>query len=250
MPAGGEKQVTFLARSAPDYAVSPAASPEDTLQILYRSALFTFLDGGSFRINTQGLNGAPKDRWCVWVKLQRAGAARPLFVFTVHLTSTSSLERARLRSYEWDQLLAGMERLNPGQADPFVLAGDFNASNTETKPVFNDHLLKMSAAGIVNGYDVARTNTTVVPRAQSFNMMGGEVDGTWRYGLIRTKNYHLDYICSATSTVVEEWQTVLGTGPGQGVRWISIGGRSHPFFAKGPIGSDHNPIYARLTLQG
>ena len=248
MPADGVKQVTYLAQHAPGYTVSPAATPEDTVQILFRTSQFTYLDGGSFRINTQGLNGAPKDRWCVWVKLRPQGSQRSLFVFTVHLTSTSNLVRARLRSYEWDQLLAGLERLNPGLAEPYVLAGDFNAKNNETRPVFNDHLLKMAAAGIVDTSTTAESVTTIVANAQSFNLMGGPVDGTWRYGLIRTEGFHLDYICSAASTVVKESQVVLGSGLNQGVRWLAIGGTAYPFFAEGPIGSDHNPIFAALTF--
>lgn len=248
MPADGVKQVTYLAQHSPGYTVSPAATPEDTVQILFRTSQFTYLDGGSFRINTQGLNGAPKDRWCVWVKLQPQGSARSLFVFTVHLTSTSNLVRARLRSYEWDQLLIGLQRLNPGLAEPYVLAGDFNAKNNETRPVFNDHLLKMAAAGIADTSTTAESVTTIVPNAQSFNLMGGPVDGTWRYGLIRTEGFHLDYICSAASTMVKESQVVLGSGLNQGVRWLSIGQTAHPFFAEGPIGSDHNPIFAELTF--
>lgn len=248
MPASGVKQVTYILQESPGYAVPPTADPGDTLQILYRTSLFRFLDGGAFRINTQGLNGAPKDRWCVWVKLAHRDTDRVLYVFNVHLTSSANLVRARLRSYEWDQLLEGMERINPGMAESYVLAGDFNARQDETRDVFSDHLVKMAAAGIVDSHAVAAQNTTLVPGAQSFNMMGAEIDGTWRYGAIRTEDFHLDYICSSATTVVEEWQDVLGTGADQGVRWLDIEDEAHPFYAEGPIGSDHDPVFARLTF--
>ena len=248
MPASGEKQVTGLLRLAGDYAVGPAADPEDTLQILFRRSAFTATDGGSFRINTQGLDGAPKDRFCVWLRLTHHATGRSLLVFNAHLTSSSSRQRARLREYEWTQLTAGLTLVNPGLAEPFLLMGDFNASSLETRPVYDAHLRAMRELGVVDAAQVAPHNASDVPDAASMNQMGTVVAEQWRWGAIRRGGEHIDYVCTGQDAVVESVEVLLSAGPGREIREIIVDGTPHPFFAEGPVGSDHNPVLARVTF--
>lgn len=248
LPASGEKQVTGLLRLAPDYAVSPFADPEDTLQILFRRAAFSATDGGSFAINEKGRDDAPKDRFCAWVRLTHGASGRSLLVFNTHLTSSGSIQRARYREYEWSRLSAGLLRINPGMAEPFLLMGDFNAASTETRPVYDAHLRALTALGMVDAATAAQRNDSAVPDAHSMNQMGATVAGRWRPGAIRGGGEHIDYICTGADSVVASLEVVLDAGDGREIRDLTVDGVTHPFFAEGPIGSDHNPVLAHVTF--
>ena len=248
LPAGGEKQITGLLRLAPDHDVSPYADPEDTLQVLFRRSAFTATDGGSFRINERGRDDAPKDRYCVWARLRHHASGRSLLVFNVHLTSSGSIERARFRAYEWSRLTEGLQRISPGMTEPYLLMGDFNASSTETRPVYDAHLRTMRELGMVDAAVVAQRNDSAVPDAHSMNQMGALVAERWRHGAIRRGGEHIDYICTGASSVVTSLEVVLDAGPGREVRDLTVDGVQHPFFAEGPIGSDHNPVLAHVTF--
>lgn len=247
MPASGVKQVTGLAEQLPGYATLPTSVAEDTLQILFRKEYLEFLEGGKFKINVKGLNGAPKDRWCVWGRFLHRASQRQVRVFTAHMTAKSSAARAALRAHEWEELQAGIAERG-GTDGPLVLCGDFNAYNDETRDGFNSHLLGIAALGLADTAQSAARDTSLVPFASTFSGMGAEVDGAWQYRAVLADGRHIDYICANASAVANERQVVLGGGPGQGLRSIEVGGQPYMFQADGPMGSDHNPVYSHITF--
>lgn len=240
-------QADYVLKEMPQYERSPYGKPSDPVQILFSPQEFEANDGGLFKLNTRGLNGAPKDRFCAWARLSDRSTGREFLVMTAHLTSSASLQRAEFRAYEWTQFIEGVRRIDPQRQLPLVLCGDFNATEDETRDIYDAHIKGIDELGLRNARSLARLDSTAAHGAASMNLMGDVVDGKWYYGLIRM-GAAIDYICVPAQTGVAEWQTVLGSGPAHGVtrRWIASTERA--FFTEYPIGSDHNPVFSHFLL--
>lgn len=219
--------------------------PEHYLPIALRRGRFEVLDAGIVRIDAVG-NGSGWDRFLTWGRLRGVAGGPEILAANTHLQPFQTLPAARVRSRQVRTLLGELERLNPGGERPMVLGGDFNARSDETRPVFDSHLRQLRGAGLVDARVAAPRDDSDLPGACSWNGLGYVVAGRWRFGAIRTFARHYDYVWTSPEVTVRSWRVI--TGPG--VRTRAIGGQRVPFFAAGPIPSDHSPVVADLEVRG
>lgn len=213
------------------------------IPIAFKKSRFKLAGSGIVRIATKGKNHSSFDRWLTWVKLVDKKTGFKFTDVNVHLSPHQENRPREARSVQVDRIVAQLKKiLAPG--DAFTLTGDFNAKNTETKSPANDHLTKLAAQGIVDSATLAKTDDSEVPRAASFSNLGVDIDGKFRYGAVKTYNYHYDYVFVPKDATVERWR--VSSGPG--TRQVEIGGRSYPFFAKGVVPSDHSPVVATVSF--
>ena len=158
-----------------------------------------------------------------------------------HLDPFQLLPQAKARSAEVSLVISQLRRLNPGWKVPTVLLGDLNTRSDETRSIYRDALVKLPNAGLRNAAPIAARDASRVPRASSKNDFGTEIDGRWRYRAIRTDAMTYDYAFVSPGITARNWQVV--TGPG--VRRID----GHPFFADGPVPSDHCPVQVELSVE-
>ncbi len=217
--------------------------PERTVPILVRSSRFEVIWYGIAQITSADDPQSHLDRFVAWAKLLDRSTGRSLFVFNVHAHPYQDLRFARIRSASIDRLIATLRTVNPRFATPFVMTGDFNAFHDETKPVFEDHLTKLGAVGIVDSWSIAARDSSDVPGASSFNRMGASVDGVCVAKVIRLLGRHIDYVWVPKGTGVNSW--AVRSGPG--VDWSVIRGTKVPLWT-GVLASDHSPVVASLTF--
>ncbi|MBK8459340.1 MAG: endonuclease/exonuclease/phosphatase family protein [Micropruina sp.] len=180
--AGGGSADRQSARLGPDLIEFGWAQTERTLPILYRRSTHQLLDEGEVLLSRRLY-----ERVCTWARLSHRGTGRELLVFNTHLDPFQTPEAARSRSASMDVLITTLRRMNPGLATPFVLMGDFNARDDETRPIYADHLLKLATAGLTNARLRANKDVSQVPGAASHNAFGTVVEGRW--GLPRHQHY-------------------------------------------------------------
>lgn len=180
-------------------------------------------------------------RYLSWSWFTHLATGGRLLVANTHLDPFQRLPRAKARSVQVDRVISQLGRLNPGWKLPMVLLGDLNTRSDETRLVYRDALVKLPKAGLRNAARVAAKDVSRVPRATSKNDFGTEINGTWRYRAIRTDAMTYDYAFVSPGIAVRNWQVV--TGPG--VRRID----GHPYFAEGPVPSDHCPVQVELRVE-
>lgn len=210
--------------------------------IAFRTSAFTLVDKGRIRLNYRSESGATLDRIANWVKLRAADGTEVFFV-NLHAQFGQLKAQAKARSVGWGRLVKALEKINPDNAEPIILAGDFNANSSETRAVYRDHRVKLGAAGFV---DAATTGTTIAPvsRATSYNGWGDTIGGKWYYKAINRNSTgnHIDYVWTAGEARATTWQVY--TGPA--ATWKTVKGDSVPFASFIP--SDHWPVIATVAV--
>ena len=193
--------------------VAPPATegPEAVaVPILYRTSRFDCLASGSQKVTSVGENGSQLDRYLTWVELLDHDSGRRLFVFNHHAHPWQTEEFAAIRSAAVSRIVEAVERVNPGLTEPFLITGDFNARNNDTRKVYRDHVRKLGKAGIVDAATVAAKDASDVPRANSMNKMSARVQGEFVGKAIRRNGQHIDYVWVPEGTKVRSWATVTG----------------------------------------
>ncbi len=211
--------------------------------ILYRTDRFDLLDTGNERVTAGGQDGAWIDRNVNWVELCDRTAGRRFFVFNYHAHPRQTIEIATLRSVAIGRMVDVIERVNPGLAEPFVITGDFNARNDETRPTYRDHIRKLGRIGVVDAATISDVEASDVPRASSLNKMSAKVAGEEVGKAIRRYGLHIDYVWVPEDAKVRRWAIVSGPN----VSWQEIGGSEVPVW-DGIVPSDHSPVVAEVQF--
>lgn len=220
------------------------ANIDHFLPIMFRASLFDLQAEGVVEIYP-GSGASPWQRYCTWATLRHRPTGRQLVVFNTHLQPFQTVAIARIRSATVGRLIAAIRVVDPERSSPCVLAGDFNARDDERRPVFADHLGKLAADGWRHTARVADHDLSEVGGASTHNGFGAKASGSWHYRLVSTAGRNIDYLWVRSGTRVLDRQTY--TGPG--LRWLRLAdGRRHPFFADGPVPSDHCPVLARIRF--
>lgn len=219
------------------------ANIDHFLPIMFRTSLLDLQDAGVTEIYP-GSATSPWQRYCTWARLRHRPTGRALVVFNTHLQPFQTPEIARIRSATVGRLIETMRSVDAGYRLPAVLAGDFNARDDERRPVYVDHLRRLTADGWRNTSRIAARDRSPVRGVSTHNGFGAKASGGWHYRLISTAGKNIDYLWVRSGARVLERQTY--TGPG--LRWLTVSGRRYPFFADGPVPSDHCPVLARVRF--
>ncbi|MDR1710471.1 MAG: endonuclease/exonuclease/phosphatase family protein [Propionibacteriaceae bacterium] len=216
---------------------------EDTdVPILFRRSAFKLVESNHEYIGRKS-ELSNYDRIVAWARLQHKDTGQELVVFNLHAFPFDEAKDAKLRSQSIDKLLDVMDTVNPGQATPFVLLGDFNAFNDETREVYRDHITKLAAVGIVDSANVAAVDASDVPGASTDHYMHATIGGKDYDKVVPITNRHIDYIFVAESTPVASWAVVSGPGLAE----KTVAGEQMDAW-EGVVPSDHSPVVAKLTL--
>lgn len=215
----------------------------DNHAMIVRTSRFEVLATGDARLNSVGEEHTSLDRSVDWARLRDRSSERTLLVLNVHAHPWQTPEVAAVRSAAIGRLVEELDRLDPGLVEPLVLLGDFNAANTETRPVFRDHLVKLRAAGLVDAAQVARKDVSDVPRADSLHQLSAKVAGRDVAKVVRRSGRRIDYVWLPAGTRVDTWQVLSGPG----VRWQQVRGVRVPVWT-GIIPSDHSPVVADIRF--
>jgi len=98
--------------------------------ILYRKDLFRQIDGSTFWLSDTPEKvastswGNNTTRICTWVRLEHRKSGIPFTIYNVHLDHRSQSSRERSAEFVADRIRKS------GTVDPFLILGDFNASET------------------------------------------------------------------------------------------------------------------------
>jgi len=220
----------------PELPKFSAVHAESDVPILFRKGRFAVKSSGIRTISTAHLR-----RFCSWAVLTSSESGRDILVANTHLDPGMNLRMDVIRKASLGVITDMLTRLNPSGDLPVLLLGDFNARThrggaDDTTSVF-DPLVRM---GLVNSWEIAQTDLTAVPLAATLNGLGTEVRGRWTYGAVRHDGYTIDYLWCGPGITVRDWQVI--TGP----RTREIDG--FPFFATGPVPSDHCPLLAQVGI--
>lgn len=198
--------------------------------IAYKSSLGQLVDQGVIRLGTMGV---------VWGKINTAAGV--LLFVNVHTENSNTRRAAKARSVGYDRLLEGLRTINPNNAIPTVMTGDFNALSSETRPLYRDHYTKLGAAGFFDSARQSAVNSTKIAGVKSYNGFGYRIGKKFYSNAIRTgrTSTHIDYIWTAGQVRAVGWQIALPS-----VTWRTIKGKRVPFASE--IGSDHWPVVARV----
>lgn len=205
---------------------------------------FDVIDNGAEKISTSGELGSVFDRYADWALVRERATGRIVWFVNVHSHPWQTKTFAEVRSAAITNLVALINRLDPGYRDPLVLVGDFNAGSAETRPVFRDHLAKLSEAGLVDAATVAHTDDSDVPGAESLNQLGAEVAGVKVGKVISRGGRYIDYVWVPSAATVDSW--AVRSGPG--VEWRTVRGQKQVPVWTGIIPSDHSPVVARVSF--
>lgn len=225
---------------APDQAAGPEAV---AVPILYRTDRFDCLATGNEKVTSVGEGGSMLDRHVNWVELLDRTSGRRFFVFNYHAHPWQTPEFAAVRSTAIGRLIDVVEKVDPGLTEPFVITGDFNARNNDTRRTYRDHVRKLGKAGIVDAATIAAKDVSDVPRAASMNKMSAKVAGEFVGKVIRRNGQHIDYVWVPDGTKVRSWATISGPD----VTWRKIRGKKVPVWT-GIVPSDHSPVVAELRF--
>lgn len=214
-------------------------APDFRNAIAYKTGLGQVVDHGIIRLGTQGVFGSTHNRFAVWAKINTPAGG--LLLINAHTENGGGRGAAKARSHSYDLLLKALSTINPNNALPTVMTGDFNASNRETRPVYRDHLVKLGGAGFFDSATQAAVNSTKIPGVKSYNGFGYRIGKKFYPNAIRTgsSSTHIDYVWTAGQVRAVGWQIALPT-----VTWRIIKGKRVPFASE--IGSDHWPVVARV----
>jgi len=140
------------------------------------------------------------------------------------------------RRIRWFPSPPVVEQVNPDASLPLILLGDFNTITHRRVGEGLPHVVR--AADLAQPReqldDHGSRDSTAVAGAATMNSLGTQVGGRWRYHALRHDGFTLDYVWCGPGITVSDWQVI--TGP----RTREIDG--FPFFAGGPMPSDHCPI--------
>lgn len=232
------RQIDMIKQKLPGYRwlYSDTADP-----IGFRTSAFTLQDQGSVRLNWKGREGATLDRFARWAKLRAADGNSVIFV-NLHAQFMNQARAAKARSVGWSRLIKGLKTVNSSNL-PVIVVGDFNGFSDETRPVFRDHLVKLSAAGYVNSVTTA-TKIVPIPRVNSYSFWGDTIGGKFYYKAINRSatGRQIDYVWTRGDARATTWQ--IYTGPK--VTWRTIKGEQVPFADFMP--SDHWPVVAHVVV--
>ena len=215
----------------------------DNHALLVRAARFEVLATGDRRLNSTGEEGSFLDRYVDWARLRERSSGRTVLVLNVHAHPLQTPELAAVRSLAVHRLVDLVAELDPALAEPLVLLGDFNASDSETRPVFRDHLVLLRRAGLVDARTVAARDTSDVPRANSLHQLSGKVAGRYVAKVVRRSGRQIDYVWVPEGARVRTWQVLSGPG----VAWRRVRGVRVPTWT-GVVPSDHSPVVAELRF--
>jgi len=236
----GGRQLDLVAPQLSAYAWVDGIKAQQP--IAYRSGLMTVSAAGSIHLSTAAKG--VRDRWATWAKFTVGTGA--VFVVNVHAQQGAETSDAEARSKSWDVLLAELAKLNPGNATPMTIAGDFNARSDETRAVYEAHLAKFAAAGFVPAARTALRDMTTPTALSSWNGFGKEIKGKWNYLAVNTTTSggYIDYVWALASTRALSWQVVAGPDP---LVQRKVNGKQRWFYPQ-PLPSDHNPVMARIAF--
>lgn len=238
------RQMTLLDdERLPDYQWVGAA--EWTVPIAVRRAKFTVGSSGISQISWKGKGGSKFNRWLSWAFLTDRATGRQLLVLNTHLEPYTTATSAKVRAAQATRLVAKLRQLNPGLHTPFVVLGDYNFDEHKTGVAALPRNV-MTEANLTDGATIAMRRDDEVPNAQSYNGYGKEIDGKFRYKVIRQNNWHYDYTWVPLGARVNSWK--VSSGPNT-VK-VKIGGKPYMSFGPGPLPSDHSPVVASITYPG
>jgi hypothetical protein len=204
--------------------------------ILYRPSRFTLKDSGYSTISTAHFH-----RVCTWVILTSKRSGTDLLVANTHLDSGENERMNRIRRASLVSLATVVEQVNPDASLPLILLGDFNTITHRRVGEGLPHVFEpLTWLNLVNSWTITARDSTAVAGAATMNSLGTQVDGRWRYHALRHDGFTLDYVWCGPGITVSDWQVI--TGP----RTREIDG--FPFFAGGPMPSDHCPILAKVGI--
>ncbi len=212
-----------------------AVQPNSDIPILYRASAFEVLDSGLRVISRKR-----HVRYGAWCRLRQRSSEQQVVVANTHLDPHQSAAAFRAREASLEVLTDWLRAVNVHRHLPTLLMGDFNTPFEFGSDGRIHGLGPLYDAGLRNSEEIAGHVTSAVPGASSLNSMGAVVNGSWRYGAVRRTGTRMDYIWVGPEFTVDTWQVV--TGPG--VRKVD----GAPFFANGPVPSDHNPVLAEVSL--
>lgn len=240
LPGTNRRQIGTVQKAMVGYQWLYTDKP---IPIAWRASAFTLKDHGRIHLSTIGVAGATTDRWAVWALLKATSDGSELLYINLHAQHMNLKGPAKARSVGWTHLVNALKTINPDNRVPMIMTGDFNARNDETRPVFQDHLVKLGAAGFV---EAAATGTTIEPvaRATSYNGWGDTIGGRWYYKAINRAQVsnHIDYVWTAGQARATTWQIYTGPSP----TWKTIKGQQVPFASLMP--SDHWPVIAKVLV--
>lgn len=230
-----ERQITVLRENLPGYewVGSRSSSP-----IGYRASAFTVVDQGRIVLGTADEPGTTWDRFAMWARLQVVGDGSQLLVVNVHAEHTAS--SAESRSLGWQRLVDALATVNPTKV-PTVLVGDFNARADETRPVYQDHLTMLAAAGFSDAAVVAGDSGPIT-NVSTYNGWGAKVKGQWVYKAVARTGTRIDYVWTS-GLQATSWQVDVGS-----VSWQRIRGVNTPVADQ--LSSDHWPVLATVGVGG
>ena len=204
--------------------------------ILYRHSRFTLKDSGVATIST-----AHFPRFCTWVILHSLQSGVDVLVANTHLDSGENPRMNRIRRASLVGVARALERVNPDATMPMMLLGDFNTiTHRRTGEGLPRVFEPLTWLNLVNSWTITAKDSTTVPGAATMNSLGTEVDGRWRYRALRHDGFTLDYVWCGPGITVRDWRVL--TGPA--TREID----GFPFFARGPIPSDHSPLRVEVSI--
>jgi len=204
--------------------------------ILYRPSRFTLKDSGVSTISTAHFH-----RVCTWVILTSKRSGTDVLVANTHLDSGENPRMNRIRRASLVGVARVLEKVNPDATLPMVLLGDFNTITHRRTGEGLPHVFEPLAwLNLVNSWTITAKDSTAVPGAATMNSLGTEVGGRWRYRALRHDGFTLDYVWCGPGIAVRDWRVL--TGPA--TREID----GFPFFAGGPIPSDHCPLRVEVSI--
>lgn len=212
-----------------------AVQADTNIPIVYRAAAFEPLASGIRVISTQR-----HVRYGTWCRLRHSTTGDQILVANTHLDPHQGEDVVRVREASLTTLVAWLATINEDPNLPLVLCGDFNSPNDRDPDGHIHGMAPLYESGLRNSADIAAAITSAVPGAATLNGMGAAVDGIWRYGAIRHDARMIDYIWVSPDVDVRAWQVI--TGPS--IRTID----GQPYFAAGPVPSDHCPVLAEVRI--
>jgi len=221
-----------LAPLLPDYT---PVLPDLEVPLLVRTSAYEVAEADSLDIG-QGF----WDRRVAWAWLVHRATGRELLVANTHLDPFQRADLAAARSAEVAAIVDVLGEVDPQHRTPVVLTGDLNIRSTGLDTTEPAPLDQLARAGFRDSLSIAARDASAVARAATLNTFGTEVDGTWRYRAISRSRLRIDYVFVSGGASVASYQVV--TGPG--VR--RMGGQ--PYFADGPVASDHCPVMVDLAV--
>ncbi|NLC98011.1 MAG: hypothetical protein GX678_02900 [Actinomycetales bacterium] len=196
----------------------------------FRSDKFTSAGGGWITLDSA------TSKFATWEKLRVSATGSTFYVVNAHLTSGKGAAKDKQRELEMSRMYTAVAKENV-YGVPVLWAGDWNsnadnANQSKYKGGYDAPRNFFARYGIRDSVTLAAANRKVNAQLNSSNY--GEVTP-------KTSGHHIDAILVGPGAVVNSWALVTRFTDGSSV--FSTGKR----FAT-PLGSDHNPVLASVTL--